>query len=215
MTCSKSGSVTGFTRLPDSRAGQSVLTSMILCVMLASTSLAVLFAAPATAQQPDPAVRYMDQVARDLINASRTRSAAMLQSVILRHADLPYMGGQAIGEYGSQLGASERPSYLSGMARFMAKYAASEAHKYAINRVTFQPHSRPAKYGLMVDSTIHMRDGSTYDVAFMLGRANGTFKVRDAQILGFSMTSQLNRLFTSYISEQGGQVRALVLALNR
>ncbi len=197
------------------RTCRPALRIPFLGLLLVSAGIAAIAPSPAIAQHADPAVRYMDQVARELIGASRTRSAVMLQSVILRHADLPHMGGQAIGDYGNQLGAADRPSYLSGMVRFMAKYAASEAHKYPVSHVTFQPSSRAAKYGLMVDSTIHMRDGSTYDVAFMLGRTNGTYKVRDAQILGFSMTSQLNRLFTNYISEQGGQVRALVLALNR
>ena len=67
----------------------------------------------------------------------------------------------------------------------------------------------------MVDSTIHMRDGASYDVAWLLARNGTSYKVRDAQILTFWMTGQLNRLFSSYISENGGQARALVIALNR
>ncbi len=200
----RSATITGTVR--------GAVTALALAMLL---GFGLLTQTAASAQSADPAVRYMDGVARELILASRTRSAATLQSVILRHADLAYMGGQAIGEYGSQLAATERPAYLNGMVRFMAKYATSEASNYPISHVTFQPASRPAKYGLMVDSTIHLRDGSSYDVAFMLSRSGNTFKVRDAQILAFSLTSQLNRLFTNYISEQGGQVRALVLALNR
>jgi phospholipid transport system substrate-binding protein len=169
----------------------------------------------ASAQSADPAVRYMDVVAKELIAASRTNSAATLQSVIMRHADLGYMGGQGLGEYSSQLSAAEKPAFLSGMARWMARYATGEASKYPISHVTFQPAARPAKYGLMVDSTIHMRDGTTYDVAWLLNRSGSGYKVRDAQVLSFWMTGQLNRLFSSYISENGGQAKALVIALNR
>jgi phospholipid transport system substrate-binding protein len=169
----------------------------------------------AAAQSADPAVRYMDGVAKELIAASRTRSAATLQSVIMRHADLAYMGGQGLGEYGSQLSAADKPAFLTGMARWMARYATGEAAKYQISHATFQPSARAAKYGLMVDSTVHMRDGSSYDVAFLLTKAGGGYKVRDAQILSFWMTGQLNRLFSSYISENGGQPKALVIALNR
>jgi phospholipid transport system substrate-binding protein len=167
------------------------------------------------AQAPDPAVRYMDGVAKELIAASRTRSAATLQSVIMRHADLGYMGGQGLGEYGNQLSAAEKPAFFGGMARWMARYATGEASKYPISHVTFQPAARPAKYGLMVDSTVHMRDGASYDVSWLLHRSGNTYKVRDAQVLSFWMTGQLNRLFASYISENGGQAKALVIALNR
>jgi phospholipid transport system substrate-binding protein len=167
------------------------------------------------AQAADPAVRYMDTVARELIAASRTRSAATLQSVIVRHADLGYIGGQGLGDYSNQLSSTEKPAFLSGMARWMARYAISEAPKYQISHVTFQPAARQARVGIMVDSTIHMRDGATYDVAWLLSRSGGTYKVRDAQILSFWMTGQLNRLFANYISENGGQAKSLVVALNR
>ena len=167
------------------------------------------------AQSADPAVRYMDGVAKELISASRTRSAATLQSVIMRHADLAYMGGQGLGEYSHQLAGPDKQAFLTGMARWMSRYATSEAPKYPLSHVTFQPNARPAKYGLMVDSTVHLRDGSTYDVSWLLTRSGGGYKVRDAQVLSFWMTGQLNRLFSSYISENGGQARSLVIALNR
>lgn len=167
------------------------------------------------AQAADPAVRYMDQVAKELIAASRTRTPAALQSVIMRHADVGYMAAQGLGEYGSQLSAADKPSFFAGMTRWMSRYAITEAQKYQVSHVTFQPSARPAKYGLTVDSTVHMRDGSSYDVSWLLGRSGGTFKVRDAQVMSFWMTPQLNRLFSNYISENGGHVRALVVALNR
>ena len=97
----------------------------------------------------------------------------------------------------------------------MARYATGEAAKYQLSHVTFQPAARPAKYGLMVDSTVHLRDGTTYDVSWLLNRTGNSYKVRDAQVLSFWMTGQLNRLFASYISENGGQAKALVIALNR
>ncbi|MEQ1613610.1 MAG: ABC transporter substrate-binding protein [Hyphomicrobiaceae bacterium] len=185
----------------------------ILAVAMAWVQVATV--APANAQHADPAVRYMDGVAKDLIAASRTRSPATLQSVILRHADLGYMGAQGLGDYGTQLNAADKPAYLTGMSRWMAKYATSEATKYQVSHVTFQQSARPAKYGLTVDSTVHMRDGSSYDVSWLLSRTAGGFKVRDAQVMSFWMTPQLNRLFSAYISENGGHVKALVIALNR
>ncbi len=191
------------------------LPMLLALVAIALGSLHFAAATPTSAQASDPAVRYMDGVAKELIAASRTRSAATLQSVILRHADLGYMGAQGLGDYGSQLSAADKPAYFTGMTRWMSRYAISEAGKYQVSHVTFQPSARPAKYGLTVDSTVHMRDGSSYDVSWLLNRSGGGYKVRDAQVMSFWMTPQLNRLFSSYISENGGHVKALVIALNR
>ncbi len=196
-------------------AGRAWRTSLVLAFIIGLWAAAPLSGRDANAQSADPAVRYMDGVAKELIGASRTRSAATLQSVILRHADLTYMGGQGLGEFGNQLGPAEKQAYFTGMTRWMSRYAIGEAQKYQISHVTFQPAARPAKYGLMVDSTVHMKDGASYDVAWMLAKNGSTYRVRDAQVLTFWMTGQLNRLFTGYINENGGQAKALVLALNR
>ena len=45
-------------------------------------------------------------------------------------------------------------------------------------------------------------------------RAGQTFKVRDAQVVGFWMTSFLDNLFQNYISDNGNNPKALVMALN-
>jgi phospholipid transport system substrate-binding protein len=175
--------------------------------------LAMLAALPAAAQ--DPAVAYLDKASKEIISASRTQSVATLQSAITRHADLGYMGGIGLGDYGRALAPADKPAYYQGVTRFMAKYAITEGKKYQVSHLTFQPGSRPAKYGLMVDSTVHMRDGSSYDVQWMLSKQGTTYKIRDAQILTFWMTGQLQRLFTNYVGENGGQVKSLIIALNR
>ena len=161
------------------------------------------------------AVAYMNTASKEIIAASRTRSLATLQSAIMRHADLGYMGGIGLGDYREKLIPGDKQSYYTGMTRFMAKYALSESQKYQVSHLTFQPVGRAAKYGLMVDSTVHMRDGSSYDVQWMLSKTGNTYKIRDAQILTFWMTPQLQRLFTNYIGENGGNVKALLVALNR
>jgi phospholipid transport system substrate-binding protein len=187
----------------------------VVAGMIGSLVLLTVLTLPASAQLADPAVAYMDRAAKDIIAASRTRSLATLQSAIMRHADLGYMGGIGLGDYRDKLVPTDKQTYYTGMTRFMSKYALSEGQKYQVSHLTFQPGSRPAKYGLMVDSTVHMRDGSSYDVQWMLYKQPGGYKIRDAQILTFWMTPQLQRLFTNYIGENGGNVKALLIALNR
>jgi phospholipid transport system substrate-binding protein len=191
--------------------GAAVLASLSMLAAGVPASLS----GSAIAQGVDPAVTYMDRAAKEIIGASRTRSLSVLQTAIMRHADLGYMGGIGLGDYRDKLVASDKQTYFTGMTRFMAKYALSESSKYEVSHLTFQPVSRAAKYGLMVDSTVHMKDGSSYDVQWMLYRQASGFKIRDAQILTFWMTPQLQRLFTNYIGENGGNVKALVVALNR
>jgi phospholipid transport system substrate-binding protein len=183
---------------------------MTLLVALPTTT-------PATAQLAGDtaAVAYMNTASKEIIAASRTRSIATMQSAIMRHADLGYMGGIGLGDYRDKLVPTDKQSYYTGMTRFMAKYALTESQKYQVSHLTFQPVGRPAKAGLMVDSTVHMRDGSTYDVQWMLSKTGNSYKIRDAQILTFWMTPQLQRLFTNYIGENGGNVKALLVALNR
>ena len=43
----------------------------------------------------------------------------------------------------------------------------------------------------------------------------GSYKVRDAMVLGLWMTPFLKKLFEDYIAQNGGHPRALVAALNR
>jgi phospholipid transport system substrate-binding protein len=186
--------------------------TVLIATMLATTVAVV---HPTAAQVADPAVVFMDRAAKDIIAASRTRSLVTLQASIMRHADLGYMGGIGLGDYRDKLAPADKQTYYGGMTRFMSKYALSEGAKYQVSHLTFQPGSRPAKYGLMVDSTIHMKDGASYDVQWMLAKQGSGYKIRDAQILTFWMTPQLQRLFTNYIGDNGGNVKALLTALNR
>jgi phospholipid transport system substrate-binding protein len=69
--------------------------------------------------------------------------------------------------------------------------------------------------GIYVDSRVTLVSGESYDVRWRLVRRGGVYKVRDAEIIGFEMTSFLNTLFQNFISENGGNPKTLVLALNR
>jgi phospholipid transport system substrate-binding protein len=111
--------------------------------------------------------------------------------------------------------AADRTAYTTGMARFIARYASTEAPKYPIAKITFVPESRKAQYGLAVDSTVTLQDGSTYDVVWLLSNAGATYRVRDAQVLSFWMTPFLKKLFEEYIAQNNGNVKALVAVLQR
>lgn len=195
--------------LPSSRVGLRGLALAVLALIVSP-----LAAAPAAAQT-DPAVAYMERASRDLIAATRVRSPAPMASAINRYGATTAIALAAIGNYRTKLAPGDQPGLVNGTVGFMARYVAEQAPKYPVSHVEFSPGSRNAKYGLMVDSRIHLKDGSTYDVSWLLIKAGSTYRVRDAQVLGFWATPFMQTLFENYITENGGNPKALVTVLSR
>lgn len=189
------------------------LSRCLLAVALAAAFVSGLVAT--AAQAADPAVQHMERVARDLIAAQRTQSQGTWLNVITRHGDIGGIGLYALGDYRPKLETTDKPGYLSGMARFIARYATTEGPKYPVANVKFAPESRRAKYGLMVNSTIVLQDGSSYEVAWLLIGGPGSYRVRDVQAAGFWISPFLKKLFEDYIAQNSGNVKALVMVLNR
>ncbi len=167
------------------------------------------------ARAADPAIVFLDRVAKEAILAARSQSPSALQGVIARYADAPAIGAYALGDYRARLEPADREAYNAGMMRFIGRYAATEAPKYPVLRVTFAPDVRQTRAGIIVDSTIVMQDGGNYDVAWLLTRSGTGYRIRDAQVMSFWLTSFLKKLFEDYIGQNNGSVKALVLVLQR
>ena len=196
----------GQSRFQDKAAYVFGSAALALLVLVASTMSA--------AAQQSPAA-YMQRVANELIAAQRSGSQADFARVIRSHADVPSIAINALGSYAASLKKSDRPAYYAGMVNFIARYAATEAPKYPVARAVMTGQTRETAQGIYVDSRITLSSGTSYDVRWRIVRRGSAFKVRDAEIIGFEMTSFLNTLFQNYISENGGNPRTLVLALNR
>lgn len=163
----------------------------------------------------ESAARYMQRVANELISAQRKGSEDAFARAIRSHADIPSIGLFSLGSYASGLARSDRSSYYTGMVKFIARYAGKEAPKYPVARAVMVGQSEETRQGVFVDSAVTLQDGTTYDIRWHLIRRGKVFKVRDAQVIGFWMSPFLKNLFENYISENGGNPKALVIALNR
>ncbi len=163
----------------------------------------------------DPAVQFMRRAAAALINAQKQGSPGAFEQVVKRYGHVPAIGLYALGNYRRGLAHGDRRSYYRGLARFIGRYASKEAPKYPVARVAFASAAVRDGRNVMVDSQVILKDGSTYDVRWMLIPNRQTFKVRDAQVLSFWVSPFLQQLFENYISENGGRVGSLVMALNR
>ena len=179
---------------------------------MALMTLFALAAAPARADQP---AHYMQRVADELVAASRTGSQGAFAEVIRRHGDLPTIGLYSLGSYGAGLPRAQRKSYFDGMINFIARYAATESPKYPVAEAIVIGQTEETKNGVYVDSTVKLKSGTAYEVRWWLVRRGSSFKVADAEVIGFSAREQLKRLFENYIAENGGQPQALVVALSR
>lgn len=181
----------------------------------AALALLVLVASTLSAAAQQSPAAYMQRVANELIAAQRSGSQADFARVIRSHADVPSIAINALGSYAQSLAKSDRPAYYAGMVNFIARYAATEGPKYPVARAVMTGQTKETASGFFVDSRITLSSGTSYDVRWRIVRRGSAFKVRDAEIIGFEMTSFLNTLFQNYISENGGNPRTLVLALNR
>jgi phospholipid transport system substrate-binding protein len=166
------------------------------------------------AQRSETPAAYMQRVANELVAASRSRSALAFATALRSHADLPSIGLSALGSYAPSLSKSDRPAYYNGMVNWIARYAAKEAPKYPVAKAVVVGQSQ-VPGGAYVDTVVTLRDGSSYDIRWKIVRRGSTYKIRDAEILLFQMTSVLGNLFQDYISKNGGNPKALVLALNQ
>lgn len=189
------------------------LTAFQVVRFLAVILSAVAVAQPASAG--DAAVDYMQRTANELIQSQKQGTAESFARVIRRYGHVPAIGMDALGSYRESLKPTSRESYYEGIVRFIARYAANEAPKYPVARVEFARKSIPDGRHVLVDSAVYLTDNSRYDVRWLLVPRGDTFRVRDAQVLGFWVSPFLTRLFENYINENGGRVDALVMTLNR
>jgi phospholipid transport system substrate-binding protein len=184
--------------------GLGALMGMVLTLALSTNA--------ARAESPSA---YMQRVANELIAASRAGDEAAFATVIRSHADVPSIGLSALGSYAQSLPKTDRPAYYNGMINFIARYASKEAPNHPVAKAVMVGQSTETAGGAYVDSRVTLKTGDVYDVRWRLVRRGSAFKVREAEIIGFEMTSFLNTLFQNYISDNGGNPRVLVIALNK
>lgn len=177
-------------------------------------ALALFIVAIPQARAESPAA-YMQRVQNELIAAQRTGSVSAYSRVLRSHMDVASIGLTALGPHASTLPKADRPAYYNGMINFISKYSAKEGPKYPVARAVVTGQSNETVGGTEVDARIILASGESYDIRWKVVRRGSTYKVRDAQVVGFWMSSFLDNLFQSYISDNGNNPRALVLALNR
>jgi phospholipid transport system substrate-binding protein len=198
--------------LRSSKAWLGAALAVLVAVSLAKTPAD---ARPASLKG-DQAAEFMDKVGRDLLAGARAKSPLLLSNAVKRYGDVASIGQYSLGSYRAKLPASDRPIYYRGMVAWMGKYAASKVPEYPVTSYQILRESYPYKdgVGVLVDTRIVLRSGQSYDVTWLLQKYGGSYRVRDANVMGLWMTPFLKNLFEQYIGQNGGDVKALVATLN-
>ena len=200
------------------RAGSLCAATGVARVFFRLLSVALfgfVFALGATAAKAESAAAFMQRAAADLVAANHASSASGFAATLRRYGDVPGIGLTALGNYAGGLPKGDRPLYYNGMVSFIGRYAAKESAKYQVAKATILGQSEEDARGASVETRVVLVSGESYDVRWQLVRSGQSFKIRDAQVLGFWMTPFLGTLFQNYIAENGGSSKALIMALNR
>jgi phospholipid transport system substrate-binding protein len=171
--------------------------------------------APARAAPEHPAVAKMRVIAADLVATQRSGTAAAYYKMISRHADVPSIALYALGPYRGDLKRSQQAEFFRGVGMFIARYFADQAREYPVVQAEISPSVRPDDDEVLVHSTVRLASGSSYTVVWRLADAGGDYKVRDVQVLGFSLRYLKRSMFQSYIARRGGAFQALFVALTQ
>jgi phospholipid transport system substrate-binding protein len=186
--------------------------AMVLGACAAAAAAAVP-GATAWAASEHPAVARMRAVAADLIATQRAGTPAAYYRMVTRHADVPAIALYALGPYRSELTRSQRDPFFRGVGMFIARYFADQGRAYQVASAEISPSVRTDADDVLVHSTVTLTSGSTYRVVWRLD-ASG-HKIRDVQVLGFSLRYLQRSIFQSYISRRGGTFQALYVALTQ
>jgi phospholipid transport system substrate-binding protein len=200
--------------VPVSIGRRSFLSAALLAFAMTSPGRAQAGSAEAATVDSSVAA-YMRRVADDLMAAQRQGTVMSFHRVITRHANVEAIGNYALGPYKGALPRSAYPSYYKGVAMFMARYFADSSREYAVGKAEVGQASRDKDGRIIVNTRVTLLTGSSYNVVFQLSKSGGGYRILDVSVLGFSLSYLQRGIFQRYIAKNGGNVNALVAALNR
>ncbi|MBG1231975.1 ABC transporter substrate-binding protein [Aestuariivirga litoralis] len=170
------------------------------------------FAVPAMAAD-HPSVVFMNRMGDELLHAHRQGTTSAFMRVIQRYADINSIADESIGTY--KVGDGDMARYKRGVATFISRYFADQSRSYQVAKFEVGEATVDKDKNVLVDSKVFLMSGQTYSVTWKLNWVGGSYKVADARFLGFSMTSMERNLFSSFLAKHDGDVKALIVALNR
>lgn len=171
-------------------------------------------ATPAVTAVEHPSVVFMRQVGKELLAAHRQGTVSSFLRVVQRYADVPEISSYALGKYSDKIQNGQRGKYQRGVATYMARYFALQSRDYTVAKYEVGEAKVDENKDVIVESKVYLMTGQSYNVGWRLVWRGGKYKIRDAKILGFWLTSFQRSDFTSYLDKRNGDINKLIVALN-
>lgn len=186
----------------------------------------VLFAALAMAGGPaaasaDPAGFVKDMATRaigvlkDTAGGDARKREAEFRSIFRDNFDIPEIGKFVLGIHWRNASAEQRSEYLKEFETYVVRTYAERLSEYSgeqleVGRVQSQGDKN------FVDSVIRRPNGAPpIRIVWEIEKAGGRYKVVDLKIENVSMSQTQRSDFSSFISQNGGKVDALIARLKQ
>jgi phospholipid transport system substrate-binding protein len=171
-------------------------------------------ATPVVAAGDHPSVSFMKQVGKDLLAAHRQGTVPSFLRVVQRHADVSDISSDALGKYLTKLQNGQRSRYQRGVATYLARYFALQSRDYTVAKYEVGEATVDSNQDVLVESKVFLLTGQSYKVTWRLVWRGGKYKVRDAKVLGFWLSSFQRNDFIAYLDKRNGDIEKLIGALN-
>lgn len=196
----------------DSLTRRRLLGGLTAAATLASVGVAPR-AALAEAGAHGPGATYLLRIKRPLIAAGKTQSRQAFLRAVNRYADMPAIASYSLGDYSDKLPSNLRRRYQRGVAEYMSRFFELASRTYVVKDADILSEEPYEDDGVMVQTRVHLENGASYSVGFLLRRRGRSYRIRDAKVMGFWLGYFQKIQFTRFISRNGGDVEALVRAL--
>jgi phospholipid transport system substrate-binding protein len=186
---------------------RALLTGILAAPAFAATGGTVV-AAP-----NHPSVTHMKKVGDDLLSAHRRATNAAFLRAIQRHGDVGGIATYALGDYVNKLPGGQRARYNRGIAMFMSRYLAASSRQYPIAKYEVVDAQVDSGKDVLVSTKVYLMSGQVFNVSWKLVWRGGGYKVRDARVLGFWLTSGLKSEVVNFLNKRNGDFGQLLAAL--
>lgn len=157
-----------------------------------------------------PAENYIQSAGEAFMSASRSGTASAFSTAASRFADLHSLALFALGIYRQQLPKSRETEYVARTRTFMGKFMAEYGSHFSGNSIVITSCNESAG-GLTVGTKLST--GQT--LSFRLRKAGGGYRVQDVSVSSIWLAQTMRNKFTRIISENNGDINALMSYLGK
>ena len=152
-----------------------------------------------------PAESYIQSAGKAFMSASRNGSASSFSSAAARYADLRGLALFALGNYRQNLPKSREAEFVSRAQSFMGSFMAQYGSRFSGNSIVITSCNE-SPGGLTVGTKLSTGQSLT----FRLRKSGGTYRVQDVSVSSIWLAQTMRGKFTRILSENNGDVGALI-----